>query len=98
MRSLIAVLVALLLLLSYQLWIPEERGIKQVSMLERALADQRATNATLEERNKALEAEVKSLKQDLAAIEERARAELGLIRKDETFFRILEEEPDKDGL
>ena len=91
MRLLVVILIGLLIWLSYQLWIPEDRGVKQVRMLEQALKDQKKENAALEERNNALEAEVKNLKEGLAAIEERARVELGLIRKDETFFRILEE-------
>ncbi len=99
MRFLALILIGLLGWLSYQLWVPEDRGIKQVRRLEQALKDQRAENISLEERNSALEAEVNNLKEGLAAIEERARVELGLIRKDETFFRILEEKsttkPDK---
>ena len=50
----------------------------------------------LQERNKALAAEVHDLKQGLEAIEERARNELGMIKKDETFYQIIkpvEEKP-----
>jgi cell division protein FtsB len=37
-------------------------------------------------RNDALEAEVRDLKQGYEAIEERARLELGMIKKNETFL------------
>jgi cell division protein FtsB len=47
----------------------------------------------LQERNAALEAEVQDLKQGLEAVEERARSELGMIKKDETFFQIIEKKP-----
>lgn len=92
-RILLAVLMALILSLNYQLWLSPDQGVRKVRSLEAAVQAQRAENAILTERNAALEAEVNDLKEGLAAIEERARAELGMIRKGETFFRILEETP-----
>ena len=41
------------------------------------------------ERNNALDAEVSDLKQGSAAIEERARTELGMVKKGETFFQVV---------
>ena len=46
--------------------------------------------AKLEERNKELDAEVSDLKKGIDAIEERARSELGMVGKDETFYQIIE--------
>jgi len=43
----------------------------------------------LAQRNGALEAEVRDLKQGFEAIEERARYELGLIKQDEIFFQVV---------
>jgi cell division protein FtsB len=43
----------------------------------------------LKARNGALDAEVRDLKQGLEAIEERARLELGMIKKDEVFYQIV---------
>jgi cell division protein FtsB len=91
-RILVSVLLVLLFALSIQLWKWDGAGLRQVRALQVAVSNQRAENAALEERNKALEAEVRSLKEDLEAIEERARTELGMIRKDEVFFHILEED------
>jgi cell division protein FtsB len=51
---------------------------------------QQDKNAALEQRNVALEAEVRDLKQGLEAIEERARYELGMIKSDEVFFQVVE--------
>ena len=45
---------------------------------------------TIAARNAALDAEVRDLKEGLGAIEERARNELGMIRRDEVFFQVLE--------
>jgi cell division protein FtsB len=58
--------------------------------LQKELAEQRAINERLEARNRALQAEVEDLKKGLAAIEELAREDLGMIKEGETFFRILE--------
>lgn len=46
-------------------------------------------NEVLAKRNKLLKADVTDLQIGLDAIEERARNELGLIRQDEVFFRII---------
>ncbi|WP_425597269.1 septum formation initiator family protein [Succinatimonas hippei] len=43
----------------------------------------------MQDRNQAVIDELNDLKQGNTAIEELARTELGLIREDETFFRIL---------
>ena len=55
-----------------------------------SLAAQKAANENQQESNQALHAEVLDLKQGKAAIEERAREELGMIRDDETFYQIIE--------
>jgi cell division protein FtsB len=54
---------------------------------------QRLKNEELRTRNAALDAEVRDLKQGYDAIEERARAELGMIRQDELFFQVLSAAP-----
>lgn len=90
MRILVLVLTLMLAVLNYPLWLSEGHGFQKVWLLRDAIATQRTENATLDERNKTLEAEVKDLKGGLAAIEERARLEMGMIRRDKTFFHILE--------
>ncbi len=61
--------------------------------LEEAVARQEAENRRLAERNRALAEEVLDLRSGLEAVEERARSELGMIKKDETFYQVVEEEP-----
>jgi cell division protein FtsB len=58
--------------------------------LDRQLLAQNTTNARLLERNRALEGEVRDLKQGTVAIEERARYELGMMKPDEIFVQITE--------
>lgn len=80
----------LLLLLQYSLWFGNG-GLLRVWQLNRTVEEQKTENARLKERNEALEAEVRDLKKGLEAIEERARTDLGMIKKDETFFQVIEE-------
>ena len=90
MRWVILLLVVLLLLLQYRIWVGEG-SFAEVWDLYQQVETQREENQQLRERNQALEAEVKDLKQGLGAIEERAREELGMIKKGETFYQIIEE-------
>jgi len=88
MRILSIILVGLLTLLQYDLWVGEG-SLMAAWQLEQAIAEQESENALLTERNEALNAEVTDLKSGYAAIEERARSELGMIRQDETFVQIV---------
>lgn len=91
-RSLLVGLVLLLVLLQYPLWFGNG-GVYALWKLKREIAAQREENAELRGRNQALAADVVDLKQGLAAIEERARIELGMIKQGETFYQIVEREP-----
>jgi cell division protein FtsB len=83
-------LVATLLGLQYPLWFANG-GLPGIWQLRKEIEAQKAENAQLRERNQALEAEVDDLKQGLAAIEERARTGLGMIKKGETYYQILDD-------
>jgi len=89
MRLLAIALAALVLLIQYPLWLGKG-GVLRVWEMERQIEMQREVNGKLQVRNAALDAEVRDLKQGLEAVEERARSELGMIRKDEVFFQVLE--------
>jgi cell division protein FtsB len=91
-KFLAATLAGLLLIVQYPLWLGKG-GWLRVWELDRKVATQRATNAALQQRNDALEAEVRDLKNGYEAIEERARYELGLVKKDEIFFQFVEANP-----
>ena len=62
----------------------------EVHRLEAAIALQREDNARLEARNLRLAAEVHDLKEGLEAVEERARSDLGMIGRNETFYQLVE--------
>lgn len=91
MRLLLAILVILILALQYRLWVGEG-SFAEVSALRVQVESQTVENQKLKERNAALEAEVQDLKTGYAAIEERARSELGMIRNDEMFYQIVDPE------
>ena len=92
MKLLSFALAAILLALQYPLWLGKG-GWLRAWELDRQLAQQREGNARLKSRNDALEAEVVDLKQGFEAIEERARTELGMIRRDETFYQVVSGAP-----
>jgi cell division protein FtsB len=92
MRVLMVSLLVALLFLQGRLWFAED-GLREVWRLEQQVEVRTAENRRLDERNFALEAEVDNLKEGLAAAEERARSELGMIRRGETFYQIAPARP-----
>ena len=92
MRGLRIVLLLLLVVLGglqYRLWFGNG-GQREVAQLEAQVTRQARDNAGLQQRNDALAAEVEDLKSGEAAVEERARNELGMIKPGETFYRVVE--------
>lgn len=87
MKTLACVMVVLIALLQYPLWLGKGSWLR-VWDTDRKLVQQKANNATLVARNSALEADVRDLKSGFEAIEERARYELGLVKRDEMFFQF----------
>lgn len=75
-------------MLQLRLWLSDD-GYRKTLNLRTAVADQRAQNQGLRERNAALDAEVVNLKQGLEAAEERARTDLGMIGPKETFYQVV---------
>ena len=89
MKKLLILLVVLLVYLQYSLWFGDG-SLQDVWRLHKDVEQQRQENAVLRERNEALEAEVLDLQQGLEAIEEHAREDLGMIKKGETFYQVIE--------
>ena len=89
MKLLWTIMVVVILLLQVRLWVGEG-SFAQVWALEKSIAEQREENAELATRNERLYAEVRNLRNEQGAVEERARMNLGLIRDDETFFLVVE--------
>src|SRR5687767_13616640 len=92
MKWLAGALLSVVLLLQYRLWLSND-GVRELARLDEAVERQKAENSELEERNEQLMAEVADLKAGMAAIEERARSELGMIGRNETFYQVVPVRP-----
>jgi cell division protein FtsB len=90
MKILAVILVALIVLIQAPLWVGKG-GWLRVAQLEESVEKEKAKNGELETRNSTLAAEVKDLKQGTEAVEERARYELGLVKRDEVFFQVADD-------
>jgi cell division protein FtsB len=88
----LALLLVLLAWLQYRLWFGSG-GEREVEALRQQVHQQARDNTGLKQRNEALAAEVEDLKSGEAAVEERARSELGMIKPGETFYRVVEPQP-----
>ena len=95
MRFLLALLLLIFLALQYRLWVGEG-SYAEVRHLQQEIASRKADLQRMEKENQELRAEIEDLKKGLEAIQERARNELGMIKKGETYFQIVEPEPVKD--
>ncbi|MBS4096662.1 MAG: cell division protein FtsB [Sulfuricella sp.] len=90
MRWLTLFLVALIVALQYPLWLSKGSWLR-VWEVDRELAKQKEVSQKLKARNASLDADVRDLKQGYEAIEERARSELGMVKRDEIFFQVLQD-------
>jgi cell division protein FtsB len=81
-------LFALTVLLQYRIWLSDD-GVSEAYRLRLAVLQQTQTNSELRRRNDQLAAEVTDLKNGMAAIEERARSELGMVGQGETFYQVV---------
>jgi cell division protein FtsB len=88
MRIFAIILAVAVILLQYRLWVSDQ-GMREIWRLNQAVEAQTAANAEQRERNGQLLAEVADLKVGLAALEERARSELGMVGDSETFYQIV---------
>lgn len=92
MRTIAVILGLLFFILQYDLWFGEG-SIATSWRLQQDISMQQKENRKITERNESLVAEVKDLKQGDDAIEERARNELGMIKKGETYIQVITPKP-----
>lgn len=89
MKWLIILLLVILSYLQYRLWL-SEGSATDLLRLHSQIDEQATENLKLASRNQLLSAEVEALKNTDDAIEERARNDLGMIKKGETYFMVVE--------
>jgi cell division protein FtsB len=90
-RWVILGLLLLIAVLQWRLW-TQPGGMPEVSRLELRVREQQMENRELKRRNESLAADVQDLKEGKDAVEERARAELGMIKSGEVFYQVVEPE------
>lgn len=89
MRFTSLIIVVLLLTVQYRLWVSDD-GLVALWNLEQQVGELRTQNGRIKARNERLKAEVRDLKHGTAAIEARARRELGMIGKGEVLYQFAD--------
>ncbi|MBV8801507.1 MAG: septum formation initiator family protein [Gammaproteobacteria bacterium] len=82
-------LLIVFLFLQHRLWFAAG-GISDMIHLKKQLAHETLINTELKKRNEILKHQVLYLQKNQSTIESRARQELGMIKKDETFYQVVE--------
>jgi cell division protein FtsB len=82
------ILLIVLIFLQYRLWV-EPGGIFDMLRMKKQLALQMKVNDKIKKRNEKLAREVHYLQANNEAVESRARGELGMIKKDETYYQVV---------
>ena len=75
--------------LQYRLWFADG-GYAEIDRLEHRISSIEESNAQARARNNNLEAEINDLKNGTAAMEGRARADLGMVGENEPFFLVID--------
>ena len=88
MRPIIFALIALFALLQYQLWFASG-GIISTYRLHQNISKQVVIDKKLADRNAVIGADITDLKHGNEAIEQRARNDLGMIKKGEIFYQVV---------
>ena len=88
MKLTLGALIILLLLMQYEFWF-SDGGMRTVWQLKKNITKQQKINDALEKRNQALIADVKDLQNGDAAIEAHARNDLGMVKKGEVFYQVV---------
>ena len=86
-RIIFGVLLLMFVGLQYKLWF-DKGSVPRAHALEQDLADLKAKNEDAKQKNAVLEADVRDLEKAGEAIEERARSELGMVKKGETLIQV----------
>jgi len=83
------ILLVIFVTLAYRFWFgPDSLG--QVTKLRRILQRQDVELATLKQRNQLIIDQINNLKASPLAIEEQARYELGMVKRGEQYYQVVE--------
>lgn len=88
LKLLTAVLLGILVFLQYRLWF-QPGGIPQLLALRKILVQKRLENEEIKKRNEELLFQIERIQNGHDETESRARNEIGMIKKGETFYQIV---------
>lgn len=88
-------LIAVLLFLQYKLWFQAD-GMHSLFALKKTIALQQNENDQLKKQNDLLVFQIQRLQKSQDAAETRARNELGMIKKGETFYQVIKNDESKE--
>jgi cell division protein FtsB len=88
MKTILAILAVSLVVLQYRLWFADD-GILKVFRLKHTISELQAKNDDIAKHNVYLANEISTLKKGGAAIENRARSDLGMVKKGEVFYQVV---------
>ena len=93
MKILISVLAVMFFVLQWRLWVGDG-GVREVQLYQSEIMELGERLETQKDINSALRAKVTDLEEGHGEIEDRARAELGMIGEGETFYQFVGEKVD----
>lgn len=88
MKILGFIFATLIIVLQFQIWMGDSSR-KQIDSLKIKISEQQIQNQLLIDQNQQLREEIQALRNNPALLEEIAREQLGLIKPNETFYRII---------
>ncbi len=88
---LIFILISILIFFQYRLWFDTD-GMRNMLELKKMLSTQMTINDKLKKRNEELLFQIQHMQTGSDASESRARNELGMVKKGETFYQIVQKD------
>lgn len=88
MKPIIFALIALIILLQYELWFAPG-GIISAYQMHKQIQTELQHEKKYEKRNEALVEKINQLKHDNTAVEFYARNDLGMVKQGETYYQIV---------
>jgi cell division protein FtsB len=88
-KIIVLVLLAMFVELQYLLWF-DENGWKKYDQLQQRITTQLSENSKIQIKNQAISNDIIMVKNGLEGVETIAREELGMIKKGEQFYLIIQ--------
>ena len=91
MKLLSIILLIAFVVIGYNV-IKGQNGVMEYRQVSQKLDEETIKSKKLQARNRALQDEITDLKQGNKVVEELARSKLGMVKKDEVFYRVIPKE------